>query len=89
MIAFDEAHAAKHARSGSGHSRAGEAVLTLSRGLPLARVLYASATAATEIAHMGYLDRHVSGVSTLILTMMLNIVVQIDTLGAGHLLQNF
>lgn len=61
MIAFDEAHAAKHARSGSGHSRAGEAVLTLSRGLPLARVLYASATAATEIAHMGYLDRHVSG----------------------------
>ena len=57
MLAFDEAHAAKHARSTSGSSRAGETVLALERTLPLARVMYASATAATEICHMGYLER--------------------------------
>eukprot|EP00658_Telonema_sp_P-2_P073692 TRINITY_DN62801_c0_g1_i2.p1 TRINITY_DN62801_c0_g1~~TRINITY_DN62801_c0_g1_i2.p1 ORF type:complete len:324 (-),score=85.59 TRINITY_DN62801_c0_g1_i2:21-992(-) len=57
VVAFDEAHAAKHARSGAAQSRTGEVLLGIQRELKLARVVYASATAATDISHMGYLDR--------------------------------
>merc|ERR1719482_1901522 len=43
--------------SGATGSRAGIAGLALARALPDCAVLYSSATGATEIKHLGYLER--------------------------------
>jgi hypothetical protein len=53
VLALDESHRAKAA----GSTGAGAAVLRLQAEMPLARVVYASATSATEIHNMQYLIR--------------------------------
>ena len=53
VIALDECHRAKAA----GATGAGSAVLHLQSELPLARVVYASATSATELHNLQYLSR--------------------------------
>ena len=53
VLALDECHRAKAA----GSTSSGTAVLKLQAELPLARVVYASATAATELHNMQYLTR--------------------------------
>lgn len=63
LIALDEAHRAKNVGSGlkDGQgmygSKTGVLTLELQRECPGAAVLYASATGATEIRHLGYLER--------------------------------
>ena len=63
VIAFDEAHAMANARGSSGTrgkvkgSEQGMAGLRLQNHLPRARVLYASATGASDIANLGYAVR--------------------------------
>ena len=63
VIAFDEAHAMANALGGSSirgkvkGSEQGMAGLRLQNHLPRARVLYASATGASEIANLGYTSR--------------------------------
>lgn len=60
VIIFDECHKAKNLWVGSGSTRAtktGAAVLDLQKALPKARVVYASATGATEPRNMGYMTR--------------------------------
>ena len=68
LVALDEAHRAKNValegveRFGNGAgassgSRAGACSLELQRSCPGVAVLYASATGATEIRHLGYLER--------------------------------
>ncbi|GAA3785020.1 hypothetical protein GCM10022600_00080 [Qipengyuania pelagi] len=63
VIAFDEAHAMANALGGSSirgkvkGSEQGMAGLRLQNNLPRARVLYASATGASDIANLGYTSR--------------------------------
>ncbi|QDH33911.1 strawberry notch family protein [Porphyrobacter sp. YT40] len=63
VIAFDEAHAMANALGGSSirgkvkGSEQGIAGLRLQNHLPRARVLYASATGASDIANLGYTTR--------------------------------
>jgi hypothetical protein len=63
LIAFDEAHAMANALGGSSTrgkvkgSEQGIVGLRLQNHLPRARVLYASATGASEIANLGYTSR--------------------------------
>ena len=63
VIAFDEAHAMANALGSSGSrgavkgSEQGMAGLRLQNRLPRARVLYASATGASDIANLGYTAR--------------------------------
>ncbi|BBC71634.1 methylase [Altererythrobacter sp. B11] len=63
VIAFDEAHAMANALGSSGTrgkvkgSEQGMAGLRLQNTLPRARVLYASATGASDIANLGYTAR--------------------------------
>ena len=63
VIAFDEAHAMANALGGSSirgkvkGSEQGMAGLRLQNHLPRARVLYASATGASDIANLGYTSR--------------------------------
>ena len=63
VIAFDEAHAMANALGGTGSrgkvkgSEQGIAGLRLQNLLPRARVLYASATGASDIANLGYAAR--------------------------------
>ena len=63
LIAFDEAHAMANALGGSSTrgkvkgSEQGIVGLRLQNHLPRARVLYASATGASEIANLGYPSR--------------------------------
>jgi hypothetical protein len=63
VIAFDEAHALANALGGSSirgkvkGSEQGMAGLRLQNHLPRARVLYASATGASDIANLGYTSR--------------------------------
>ncbi|GAM03605.1 methylase/helicase [Novosphingobium sp. MBES04] len=63
VIAFDEAHAMANALGGSSTrgkvkgSEQGMAGLRLQNRLPRARVLYASATGASDIANLGYTSR--------------------------------
>lgn len=63
VIAFDEAHAMANALGGTGSrgkikgSEQGMAGLRLQNLLPRARVLYASATGASEVANLGYAAR--------------------------------
>ncbi|XP_058138195.1 LOW QUALITY PROTEIN: protein strawberry notch homolog 2 [Dasypus novemcinctus] len=53
VIVFDECHKAKNASS----TKMGKAVLDLQNKLPLARVVYASATGASEPRNMVYMSR--------------------------------
>ena len=63
VIAFDEAHAMQNAggsvstRGASGPSQQGLAGVRLQNALPRARVLYVSATGATEVANLAYATR--------------------------------
>ena len=63
VIAFDEAHAMANALGGTGTrgkvkgSEQGMAGLRLQHHLPRARVLYASATGASDIGNLGYAAR--------------------------------
>lgn len=63
VIAFDEAHKAgnalpiKKGRGVSKPSQAALAVLELQDRLPNARIVYASATGATEVSNLAYADR--------------------------------
>jgi len=64
LIALDEAHRVKNVGSESDKlakaregSRAGTCALELQRACPHSAVLYSSATGATEIRHLGYLER--------------------------------
>ncbi|XP_027354630.1 protein FORGETTER 1 [Abrus precatorius] len=59
LIIFDECHKAKNLvpESGSQPTRTGEAVLDIQDRLPEARVVYCSATGASEPRNMGYMVR--------------------------------
>ncbi len=63
LIAFDEAHAMQNAggsvtaRGAAAPSQQGLAGLRLQNALPRARVLYVSATGATEVANLAYAGR--------------------------------
>lgn len=59
MVTFDEAHKAKNTGNfeAAGASKTGLAVLDLQRICPRLACLYASATGATEIKHLGYMER--------------------------------
>ncbi|TKY45823.1 strawberry notch-like 1 [Spatholobus suberectus] len=59
LIVFDECHKAKNLvpESGSQPTRTGEAVLDIQDRLPEARVVYCSATGASEPRNMGYMVR--------------------------------
>lgn len=63
VIAFDESHlmsnavAATGGRGDTGPSEQGKAGLDLQKALPKARIVYVSATSATEVRNLGYADR--------------------------------
>ncbi|KAM1484295.1 hypothetical protein TB2_035495 [Malus domestica] len=59
LIIFDECHKAKNLvpESGSQPTRTGEAVLEIQAKLPEARVIYCSATGASEPRNLGYMVR--------------------------------
>ena len=63
VIVFDEAHALANAAGGKGGrgeqlpSRQGRAGLRLQRALPDARVVYVSATGATDVRNLAYAER--------------------------------
>lgn len=59
IIVFDEAHKAKNMAIGSSgkSSKTALCVADLQRRLPLARIVYASATGASEVKQMAYMDR--------------------------------
>lgn len=59
LVIFDECHKAKNLvpEAGSQPTRTGEAVLELQNKLPEARVVYCSATGASEPRNMGYMVR--------------------------------
>ncbi|KAI3945077.1 hypothetical protein MKW98_009881 [Papaver atlanticum] len=59
LVVFDECHKAKNLipEAGSQPTRTGEAVLELQDKLPGARVVYCSATGASEPRNMGYMVR--------------------------------
>ncbi|XP_004293788.1 PREDICTED: protein strawberry notch homolog 1 [Fragaria vesca subsp. vesca] len=59
LIVFDECHKAKNLipEAGSQPTRTGEAVLDIQARLPEARVIYCSATGASEPRNLGYMVR--------------------------------
>ncbi|WP_136661558.1 strawberry notch family protein, partial [Nitratireductor sp. XY-223] len=63
VVVFDEAHALANAAGGKGergeqiHSQQGRAGLRLQRALPDARVVYVSATGATDVRNLAYAER--------------------------------
>ena len=58
VIVFDECHKAKNLYQANGKpSKTGATVLELQRSLKHARVIYASATGASEPKHMSYMSR--------------------------------
>ncbi|CAE7537963.1 Sbno2 [Symbiodinium microadriaticum] len=58
LIALDEAHRTKNVGTETqAGSKSGLSALELQRACPGAAVLYASATGATELRHLGYLER--------------------------------
>ncbi|KAF8036651.1 hypothetical protein BT93_C2393 [Corymbia citriodora subsp. variegata] len=59
LVIFDECHKAKNLvpEAGSQSTRTGEAVLDIQARLPEARVIYCSATGASEPRNMGYMVR--------------------------------
>jgi hypothetical protein len=57
-IIFDECHKAKNYREGAGlGTKIGAAVVELQKCLPLARIVYCSATGVTDLDHMAYMER--------------------------------
>lgn len=61
VIVFDEGHAAKNLRPGvKGSSQTGQRVLDLQTKLPRARIVYVSATGATEPTRMFLHETQVS-----------------------------
>ena len=58
-LLFDESHKAKNLFGGTGGkpTKTGQAVLKLQTALPRSRVVYCSATGASEPKHLGYMDR--------------------------------
>lgn len=58
-LVFDEAHKAKNfnAKQTDASTKVSQAVLAIQERLPLARVVYASATGVTEISNMAYATR--------------------------------
>ncbi|KAL0035121.1 hypothetical protein WJX79_001613 [Trebouxia sp. C0005] len=59
LIIFDECHKAKNLipEAGSKSTKVGQAVVGLQRALPGARVVYCSATGASEPRNLGYMER--------------------------------
>ncbi|KAL3149047.1 hypothetical protein ABBQ32_001892 [Trebouxia sp. C0010 RCD-2024] len=59
LIIFDECHKAKNLvpEAGSKSTKVGQAVMGLQKALPQARVVYCSATGASEPRNLGYMDR--------------------------------
>ncbi|XP_058072327.1 protein FORGETTER 1 isoform X2 [Magnolia sinica] len=59
LVVFDECHKAKNLipEAGGQSTRTGEAVLEIQARLPQARVIYCSATGASEPRNMGYMVR--------------------------------
>ena len=60
LIVFDECHRAKNLNPGASssyRSKTGEAVLLLQASMPRARVVYCSATGASEPRNMAYMGR--------------------------------
>lgn len=58
VIVFDEGHKAKNAIGAQGEgTQTGQAVIELQKALPDARVVYASATGATDVRNMAYMER--------------------------------
>lgn len=58
QVVFDECHRAKNLCPSQGKAtKTGEAVRDLQKNLPKARVIYASATGASEPRHMAYMTR--------------------------------
>lgn len=59
VIVFDECHKAKNISMGKQkkQSKAAELALEIQKKLPNARVVYASATGASETKHLGYMTR--------------------------------
>ena len=57
-IIFDECHKAKNYREGAGlGTKIGAAVVELQKEMPLARIVYCSATGVTDLDHMAYMER--------------------------------
>jgi len=58
-IVFDESHKAKQVgkADGKGASKMSAAVIKLQATLPMARIVYVSATGASELKQMGYMSR--------------------------------
>jgi hypothetical protein len=63
VIVFDESHKAKNAFTGKGKrgkakpTQTGLAVMEIQTRLPQSRIVYSSATGATEVKNMGYMSR--------------------------------
>ena len=61
VFVFDECHRAKNLvpgkESGSGTTQTARATKNVQAALPNARVVYVSATGASELSHMAYMDR--------------------------------
>ena len=55
-LVFDECHKAKNA-TGKNPSQTAKHVQEIQRRMPKARVVYVSATGASELSHMAYMDR--------------------------------
>lgn len=59
-VLFDESHKAKNlfgGSSGAKPTKVGLAVMELQKALPRARIVYCSATGASEPRHLGYMER--------------------------------
>ena len=58
-VVFDESHKAKQVgnKDGKGGSKMSIAVVALQAKLPMARIVYVSATGASELKQMGYMSR--------------------------------
>ena len=59
-LIFDECHRAKNsaaANAGAGGTKIAKTVSEIQKQLPLARIVYCSATGVSEVGHMAYLDR--------------------------------
>ena len=60
IMVFDECHKAKNLKPGKGEqagSKTARHVQKIQRAMPKARVVYVSATGASELTHMSYMDR--------------------------------
>jgi hypothetical protein len=57
VVILDEAHKGKNAYGERGTTATGEAIIALQEKNPKLRIVYASATFATEVRHLSYLQR--------------------------------